>query len=306
MYRRRLLQTLVKASPFLVLGEGFMAPAYSANNDVQASRLTQSMFLFTGAGSNVLAKKAENGAVLLVDGGLEANAEKLLAAIRQTTGSDNITDLMNTHWHREQTGLNSILGNSGVRIFAHENTRQWLSVEIERPWENVTFEPLPVIAQPNETFFHYGDFNHNGGVVQYGHMVQAHTDGDMYVYFPEENILHAGGVVSNDTYPLMDWWTGGWIGGLLDGLERLISVGNQETRIVPAKGPIMTMNELIEMRDMYQTIFERIRTLFMAAQSSQDTLEAKPTAEFDPRWGDSDLFVLLAYQSVLAHYAPDA
>jgi len=304
MNRRLLLQSIIKASPLVVWGT---APtAYSAANDLQVTALGDSLSLFSGAGSNVLVKKAANGDLLIVDGGLEANAERLLEGIRQAMGPGEITTLMNTHWHREQTGLNFVLGNAGTRIFAHENTRQWLSVELERPWEDLPFEPLPLAAQPNETFFHYGDIDHSGSIVQYGHMVQAHTDGDMYVYFPEENILHAGGVVSNEGYPLLDWWTGGWIGGLVDGLERLLNVGNRNTLIVPANGPVMTMAELSAMRDMYQTIFERIRSLFMAAQSAKDTLEARPTAEFDDRWGDSDLFVLLAHQSVLAHYAPDA
>ncbi|MBN4053609.1 MBL fold metallo-hydrolase [Haliea sp. AH-315-K21] len=306
MKRRSLLQSIIKGSPLLVLGATFFHPARSASNNIQLVPLSGSLSLLTGAGSNVLVKKASNGDLLVIDGGLEVNAEALLSTISEGMGSDNITTLMNTHWHREQTGLNAALGESGVRIFAHENTRQWLSVEVERPWEDFTFNALPSSAQPNDTFYHYGDFDHSGSIVQYGHMVQAHTDGDMYVYFPEDNILHAGGVVSNEGYSHVDWWTGGWIGGLVDGLERLISIGNQDTRIVPANGPVMSMSELLAMRDMYATIFERVRDLFMAAQSPQDTLDAAPTAEFDPQWGNSDLFVLLAHQSVLAHYAPDA
>lgn len=309
--RRSLLKSSATGSAALILGAGLLQTACSAETPAEESALSvtplsDTLSLIIGAGCNVLVKQASNGDLLVVDGGLEANATDLIDTIQRSMDSDNITTLMNTHWHREQTGLNASLGAAGVKIFAHENTRQWLSTTIERPWEDFTFAPLAESALPNETFYHYGDFDHSGSVVQYGYMLQAHTDGDMYAFFPEENILHAGGVVSNEGYPLMDWWTGGWIAGLVDGLETLISLGNEDTRIIPANGPVMTMAELVTMRDMYSNIFESIRALFMAAQSPQETLDAKPTADYDVQWGNSDLFVLLAHQSVLAHYAPDA
>ena len=261
--------------------------------------------VFSGSGCNVLVRQT-NAGHLIVDGGLEQHSEALLDAIKQEFGNTEISMLMNTHWHREQTGLNTYAGQSGARIFAHENTRQWLGTPISRPWEDFTFAPLPEAARPNETFYHYGDLSIGETPVQYGYMRQSHTDGDMYVYLPEENILHGGGVVSNDGWPLMDWWTGGWIAGLVDGLEILLSMADDDTVIIPANGPLMSKAELQEMRDMYNVIFERVRDLFRSAASPQETLDARPTAEFDRRWGNSDQFVLLAHQSVLAHYAPDA
>lgn len=306
MNRRTLLKGLSKTAPGLVLGSTLLQSACSARPTLDISPLTDSLFMISGAGSNVLVKKAAGGELLVVDGGLEANREALLDSIAEVTGSRNITTLMNTHWHREQTGLNRVLGEAGVRIFAQENTRLWLGVEIERPWEDVIFEPLPPFAQPSETFFYYGDMDHFGTEIWYGNLIQAHTDGDMYVYFPEENILHAGGVVSNDGYPLIDWWTGGWIGGLVDGLETLLGLVNEQTLIVPANGPVMSYQELVAMREMYNTLFRRIRDSFMSANTEQETLATAPTAEFDAVWGDSEAFIRLAQQSLIAHLAPDA
>ena len=305
--RRKLLTNSAKGSAGLIMASALLQSACSGNAPtLTVNGLNASLWLISGAGCNVLVKKAGDGELLVIDGGLEQNAAALQTTIAQVAGSENISTLSNTHWHREQTGLNRILGEAGVRIFSHENTRQWLSVDIQRPWEELGFEALALAAQPTESFYHYGDFQHADTLVQYGHLLQAHTDGDMYVYFPEDNVLHAGGVVSNDGYPIIDWWTGGWIGGLVDGLETLLGIANQDTVIVPANGPVMSRAELVVMRDMYDTIFQRIRTLFMSAYGPQDTLNAAPTAEFDAQWGDPDLFVLLAHQSVLPHYSPDA
>ena len=310
MNRRKLLIAASAGSSVLWLS-GVVPSSASAQDDsrsveLRAESINDSMSVISGAGANVLVKKADNGELLVVDGGRRENAQALLDLIYEQTGSDRITTLVNTHWHREQTGLNRILGEQGVRIFAHENTRLWLSIEIERPWEDRVFEPLPEQARPNDTFYHYGALQHGEEEMRYGHMLQAHTDGDTYAFFPEDNVVHTGGVVSNDGWPLIDWWTGGWIGGLVDGFETLLRISNDDTVFVPANGPLMTRAEIIEHRDMYVTIYNRVRELFMAAKGPEETLAAQPAAEYEDEMGDADMFVLLAHQSLLAHFAPDA
>lgn len=274
--------------------------------DITTRDLGNSLTLISGTGTNILVHQGESGKVMVIDGGLERYAEQTLAAINDVTGNGEIDLLVNTHWHPEQTGLNRILGEKGVTIFAHENTREWLTTSISRPWENRTFEPLPAYAQPNKTFYHYGDLDHDGTLVQYGYLRQAHTDGDMYVYFPEANVLHGGGVLANDHWPLMDWWTGGWIGGLPTALEVLLEIVDDDTVIVPASGPLMDKADLQAMRDMYDTIFQRISMGFRAANSVEDTLAEKPTAEFDDRYGDPEDFVRRSHESLVPHFTPDA
>ncbi len=58
----------------------------------------------------------------------------------------------------------------------------------------------------------------------FGHLGQAHTDGDLYVHFTRANVLVAGGVVSSAGWPVLDWQTGGWIGGLVAAYDRLLKV----------------------------------------------------------------------------------
>lgn len=273
---------------------------------IDAQLLTANTALFTGSGSNVVVRKAANGELLVIDGGLAANAVALRSSIETTLDSRRITTLVNTHWHREQTGLNAELGNRDVRIFAHENTRQWLSTTIKRPWEDQVFEPLPDLALPSETFHHYGDFKHADISVEYGYMRQAHTDGDMYVFLPDANVLHTGGIISSDSWPLMDWWTGGWIGGLVDGIETLLSIANDATVIIPGTGPAISKADLREMRDMYADIFNAVRTLFMKASNIPETLAAKPAAAYEARYGNADMFIELCHWSLIPHYTPDA
>ncbi len=298
--RRKFLLTAMLTG----LGAG-MPPLQAQTSTPNATQLADDLWLISGVGANVLLKKAAAGAVL-VDGGLQSHAEDLLALITNLAGSDQIPLLFNTHWHPEQTGLNQHVGQAGGRIFAHANTRQWLGARIERPWEDHAHEALPAQARPNESFHHYGDMEVAGTAVTYGYMRQAHTDGDMYVYFPEENVLHAGGVVASDGWPLVDWWTGGYIGGLPQACETLLEVCNEGTIIVPASGPVMSRAELQEIHEIYSTVHDRVRRMFMAANTVEESIAEKPAAEFEAWLGNADFFIRLAHQSLIPHITPDA
>jgi len=304
--RRDLLQLALLAGPTSLLG-GLPARAAPAQGDAaQVQSISSSTALFSGSGCNVLAKKAANGELLVVDGGLRAQARDLRRSIERSLDGRAISTLINTHWHPEKTGLNEELGNRRTRIFAHENTRQWLSTDVRRLLEDKTIPALPESARPNESFYHYGEFMHGADRIEYGYLRQAHTDGDMYLFLPADNVLHAGGVIASDGWPFMDWWTGGFIGGVVDAIEILLSIANAATTIIPATGPVLARTDLVEMRDMYAQIFERVRTMFMQANTVEQTVAARPAAEWESRYGSADDFISQAHWSLIPHLTPDA
>jgi glyoxylase-like metal-dependent hydrolase (beta-lactamase superfamily II) len=202
-------------------------------------------------------------------------------------------------------GSNLALGQAGAKILAHENTRLWLSTTFQRPWDEHPFKPLPKAAQPNETFYTTGKLDFGDQPIEYGYMLQSHTDGDMYTFFPEENVLVTGGVVCADRWPLIDWWTGGWMLGMVDGLDVLIGVANDATKVVPGSGRVLAKADLVAQRDMYLEIYERLMKLFFAGRSPAEAVDAAPTKEFRPDWGDPSRFVSLAFESIWGHLTPD-
>ncbi len=201
--------------------------------------------MLTAGGVNVVARTAADGAVL-VDGGSAEHSAALLDTVEKLPGGGPVRTLFNTHWHTEQTGSNERLGKASATIIAHENTRLWLSTDITWPWdESRTFAPLPEIARPNKTTFDRDRIRVGSKTIQYGHLRHAaHTDGDLYVFFPEANVLAVGDAVTSAGWQTIDWWTGGWIGGVVGGLELLLSLTDAETRVVPARGPVMTKADL--------------------------------------------------------------
>lgn len=282
---RPLLAQAPAARPAVDLGDGFHVLSLGA--------------------TNVLAVTDPTG-VALVDGaplGRAAELDRLVAGL----GADKVHTLFNTHWHPEQTGSNEALGAAGATIVAQENTKLWLTTDVTWPWNQETVEPLPKVALPNKTFYDQTELTVGGRTVLCGHLRDCpHTDGDLYVFFPEANVLAVGDAVWGEGWPAIDWWTGGWIGGIVGALDMLFYVSNEDTRIVPARGPVLTHADLRKQYDMYSLIWERLVKTLYSGGGPKEALAAKPTQEFDAIMGPSDAFVQRAFESLWAYLSPDA
>lgn len=286
----------VRAAGLGMLGAG--AGAWAADAPT-VTRLADNLILLQGAGGNVVACKGPGG-VLLVDGGDAAHSEGLLAAVKQTLGGP-VTVAFNTHWHWDHTGCNEALRHAGVKLIAHENTRLWLTEPVWEEWENRTYPARPK-ALPTVTF-HKGvqQLAEGFGTVEYALMPQAHTDGDIYVYFRDANVLVAGDVVSVRRYPIPDSCTGGWTGGLVNATQQLLGLVNDQTRIVPGTGPVQTRADLAAEHDMLATLHEDLWQLMRKGMGAKDMIAAGATSKFDARWGNPELFITNAYRGLYGH-----
>jgi len=283
---------------------GVAAPyAFAQGAKITSTQLGERIHLLTGAGCNVVVRTGADG-VVMVDGGLAQNAAVLAQAVAALPNSGPVRTLFNTHWHPEQTGSNEALGMAGAAIIAQENTRLWLTQNITWPWNGQKFKKLPKIAQPNKTFYDKGTLDSG---IRYGYIPDAaHTDGDLYVYFPEQNVLAVGDVAYGEGWPVVDWWTGGWIGGIAGGLQRIQSVANRDTKIVPAQGPVLTLADIAAQAEMYGTIFDRLNQMLNKGRGPSEAVEAKPAKEFEAKMGNSDAFIRRAFESQWAYLSPDA
>jgi glyoxylase-like metal-dependent hydrolase (beta-lactamase superfamily II) len=268
------------------------------------TRLNDDLFVVTVPGeANVVALTGTDG-VVLVDGASARGTEALMKAVASLPGGGPVQTIFNTHWHPEQTGANELLGKAGRTIIAHENTRLWLTTDVTWPWNGQRFKRLPKIAQPTKTFYTTGSLPSG---VRYGYLPDAaHTDGDLYVYFPKQNVLAVGDAVYGQGWPVVDYTTGGWIGGIVGALERLQTIANAETRIVPARGPVLGLADLKAQSDMYRVIYERLTQLLNKGRGPSEAVDAKPTKEFDAKMGNPDEFVRRAFESQWAYLSPDA
>ena len=262
--------------------------------------LTPDVALVTGAGGNVVVLAQDEG-LLLVNGGLAERSAELMATIGREFPGRAPRVLFNTDWHPDHTGLNPTLGPAGARIVAHENTRGWLSIDVVGQWQRRTFAALPPKARPTETFYTTGTLTFGRETVAYGHLGQAHTDGDIYVHLKGSDILIAGDVVTVRQYPVLDYSTGGWIGGMATATRTLLGVAGAGTRIVPGAGPVQGLAHLQAEHEMLTATRDRLVKLLKSGASVNDMLAAAPTREFDAVWGDPSLFVRNAYPGLWWH-----
>jgi len=304
--RRRFVTTALASVVGSALCGTAAAGLRSSKPAIEVTPLADGLILLTGAGTNALAARGPEG-VVLVDGGLEAQSAALVERALRELSARRVAMLFNTHWHPESTGANVRLGRRGTTIVAHENTKLWLGRKISVDWLEGAYGPLPAAALPKQTIF-YGSATVPLGdeEIEYGCMAQAHTDGDIYVHFRKANVLAAGGVISGAGWPLLDWQTGGWIGGLVGGIDRLLKVADAGTRIVPAQGPVLSRADLEAQRTMYFTIYERLVSALTRGLSPDEAAAENPAGEFAAQMGDPHDFVIRAFRSMWGHFAPDA
>jgi glyoxylase-like metal-dependent hydrolase (beta-lactamase superfamily II) len=133
----------------------------------------------------------------------------------------------------------------------------------------------------------------------YAQLTQAHTDGDIYVAFPQHNVIVAGGAVTASSYPILDYITGGWLGGMAAATEKLIEMSDADTLIVPDSGPPQRRTDLTAQLKMLETVRERIEAIALQGKGVDDMIAAEITKEFDTRYGgDSALFISNAYEGM--------
>ena len=257
--------------------------------------------MLTGAGGNILVRTVGTGQVLVDSGGAEFT-DALLARLSELPGDGRVETLFNTHWHLEQVGGNLVFGQSGAKIIAHEKTKAHLATDYYVFHEDRYVKALPPAAHPTESFFDGGEMLVGGERVEYGHLLQAHTDGDIYVFFRDANVLVVGDAVSPVKDPVLDWFGGGWIGGRADAQTKLLELSDDETRIVPSYGPVIGRAELQAEADMSHLLYDRMLALLKQGMSAQHMLDAGLLEGLYRTFDDPFKFAYDAHKGYWAHH----
>ena len=306
--RRRFLRTGLQTLGAMSLASAASSALAARTPRITLTELTPNgvggLTLIQGAGCNVVAMAGKDGS-LLVDGGLAQHSGALLRAVSQATGKRRVDTLINTHWHPEQTGSNERVGRAGGTIIAHEVTRLYLGRSAASATYEGSYGPLPESARPTRTTRDSGSLDFAGQPVEYGYLPAAHTNGDLYVYFPEANVLVAGGPVSAETWPLLDIRNGGWLGGLVRAHEKIADIVKPDTRIVPAHGRMLTGADIVRHRDMYQELFRQLFVYLNKGFGPLDVIAERPLQKHEEELGDASAFLNGAYRSLFLAYVPD-
>lgn len=266
----------------------------------RAAELPANITLFSATGPNVLIAKTNDGAIV-VDSGAEQGGARVVEQLRAIAPNGTYT-LFNTHWHDEQVAGNEALGKLGATIIGHEKTKLHLSTPIWQP-ETETYKPaLPSAAQITRSFYEEESLEAGNETVDFGYLALAHTDGDIYVFFREANVLAVGDVVSPARDPAFDWFASGWIGGRVDALDRILALANDQTVIVPAFGPAVSKAEVQAERDLMQFLYDKLVDQVRMGFTPQDSLDSGLMAGLPRQFSDPYKFLYDAYKGLWAHH----
>lgn len=256
--------------------------------------------MLSGRGGNVAISSGADG-VLIVDDQYATQYEAIMTAIRAITGAP-ARFLLNTHWHDDHSGSNAAMSDAGAIIVAHDNVRQRLSTDQVIEFFKAGRPAPPPKALPVVTFAHDITFHFNGETIHVFHVDNAHTDGDAVVHFRAANVIHTGDVFFNAMYPFIDTGTGGSIGGVIAAVEKILTLANDATKIIPGHGPLSDKHGLEQYLAMLRTVQRSIAHLIVSGASEEQVVHAHPTASFDATWGGGflgpDRFVRMVYDNI--------
>jgi len=263
----------------------------------KVQELASDLHILFGAGGgqvagNVLVLTGPQG-TLLVDSGYPIFVPKYREAIA-AFGGGPVTHVINTHWHDDHSEGNKQFGAGGALIVAHDNVRQMLPRDnkinvVRTVLDQPAFPPaaLPVLTYGDALELYFANER-----IELIHAAPAHTAGDTAVFLRMHNVVHTGDVFLSSAYPFADVDNGGDFDGLIQFCKRVLKEIDRSTVIVPGHGEIAHYEDLDNYIRMLDTVRQRVAALIDKGASLEQVVAAKPTAEWDPMYGNPTTFFL--------------
>ena len=124
----------------------------------------------------------------------------------------------------------------------------------------------------------------------------------IYTFYETINVIHAGDLFFNGFYPFIDVTHGGSLKGMIKGVDRVLALADDNTKIIAGHGPMGDKAQLTRYRQMLGIAYERLRKLKAEGKTAQEAAAAKPLADLEATWGDGlfkgDRWIEMIYSGV--------
>jgi len=270
---------------------------------IKTTDLGHGVYLLNWQGGDSLFLVGDDG-VLLVDTSVAQMGAKIKAAIARVS-TKPIKLVINTHAHADHFGANELMAQGGAVIIGHDALRERMAKGQYLAAFNQTIPPSPPAALPTVTYADAMTIHFDRETVELVHVPGAHTDNDTLVRFKRANVIHASGTIGgNGGYPFFDMSSGGSLAGTIAAEEKMLSLSDDQTRIVADEGDPASTADLKASRDALVMIKARVQKLIDEGKSEAEAIAAKPTQDLDARWAprggflSGDVITRMAYQSL--------
>ena len=273
-------------APFQLYGQDF------DNIEITTNHVKGNIYYLEGSGGNIGVIVGDDG-VLIVDDQFAPLTNKIEAAITDLIKLP-VTFVVNSHFHYDHTDGNENFGRAGAFIVAQDNARRRMeSTQVlasgreQEAYENV--------GLPKITFFDSMRFYFNDEPIELIHTGAGHTDGDAQVYFLESNVIHTGDMFVRYVLPFIDQNNGGSLDGMIEATDKLASIINDETIIIPGHGELSNRDDLLNYRDMLVTIRGNLTRAKVQGLTPAEMLGTEPADGWAPAGDGTNQWLLRAY-----------
>lgn len=258
-----------------------------AQNDpepaVRTEPVAPGVYVLYGSGGNIGVSAGAEG-VFLIDDQYAVMTPKITEALARISPQPP-RFVLNTHWHGDHTGGNENLAAKGTVVVAHDQVRARMSADQFSEFFQSKTPASPAGALPVITFNDSLTLHVNGDDLHAFHAPQAHTDGDVFIRFEKANVIHTGDLMFAGLYPFIDLDSGGSVNGVIAAVDRMLTLADEKTRVIPGHGDVTDRAGLVAYREMLGVTSGRVRDLVKAGKSVDEVLAARPNADYDAKLG---------------------
>ncbi len=233
--------------------------------------LNKTTGIFTERGGTILFKITKKG-IIVVDSQFPDQAGHLIDEVKKRSSSP-FELLINTHHHGDHTSGNIKFKGLVNRVLAHENSKvnQMRVAQANNSEANQLY--------PSQTFSK--TWNEKIGKDKIGlyYFGAGHTNGDAFIHFEKDNVVHMGDLLFNRRHPFVDRSAGANISSWIKVLDEAQRTFNSSTTYVfghagegyPVYG---SLKDLLAFKNYLDAVLQQVSKDIAAGKSKDDILKA--------------------------------
>ncbi len=266
-------------------------------------QLSPKCWVAQGEGGNVLAVVGDNE-VILIDAKNAGFGAALRREAEQTCGKP-VRTLINTHHHGDHIGGNYAftadctvlshgkalprIASQGDRLLQGTKNAATQVGKSEKPGKDAILKDLAAFDGAGYTNKSWnptrglGDketLTIGGVKFELTHVGPGHTDNDLIIFLPSENVMHAGDLMFNQVWPVIDRPGGSDTAGWIAACDAILGIcAERKTIVVPGHGEVGEKEMAQRQKQMFIALRAKAAAAVKAGESREDFLK-RPFEEY--------------------------